>query len=230
MGTHLPLVRLPFRLATTINTNKNPHRLRRRRLTPRHHIRPSLQPHPEIYPRIRLKSALNSATNNKDPTPAASIIVDLDSALSDSETTISVNWIGGGQISNEHEHENNKWSLEELIRAAASFPARVSKTPTSTHAILTKYNSIPSFLSWAQPRQITIPQYDTADSFARELLDTYMAYKGHMRLLQDALAAPEAYHKNEAVDAVDVSIRDLVTARKMIRAEMAAIVDVIDEL
>jgi hypothetical protein len=177
-----------------------------------------------------LESALNSATNNKDLTLASSIIADLDSALSESETTISVNWIGGGQIRNEHGHENNKWSLQDLIRAAASFPVRVSKTPTRTHAILTKYNRILSLLSWAQPRQIPIPQYDTADSFARELLDTYMAYKGHMRLLQDALAALESYHKNEAVDAVDVSIRDLGTARKMIRVEMAAIVDAIDRL
>ncbi|CEL10535.1 hypothetical protein ASPCAL13653 [Aspergillus calidoustus] len=152
-----------------------------------------------------LESALNSATNNKDLTLASSIIADLDSALSESETTISVNWIGGGQIRNEHGHENNKWSLQDLIRAAASFPYPV-------------------------PPVMGAAATDTADSFARELLDTYMAYKGHMRLLQDALAALESYHKNEAVDAVDVSIRDLGTARKMIRVEMAAIVDAIDRL
>ncbi|KAL3441741.1 hypothetical protein BJX65DRAFT_322092 [Aspergillus insuetus] len=155
------------------------------------------------------KSAMNSLTNKKDfALPAFPVAdnVELESALSTAETTISVNWIGGGQIRDEHEHENNEWSLQELFRAADSFPAR------------------------AQPRQITIRQYDTAHLYARELLDMYMAYKGHIKLVQDALAAPETYRESEAVDAVDISIQGLVTARKMIRTEMLNIVNVIDQL
>jgi hypothetical protein len=103
-------------------------------------------------------------------------------------------------------------------------------TPTRTHAILTKYDDIATFLSWAQPRQITIRQYDTAHLYARELLDMYMAYKGHTNLVQDALAAPETYRESEAVDAVDISIQGLVTARKMMRTEMLKIVNAIDQL
>jgi hypothetical protein len=156
--------------------------------------------------------------------------VELESALSTAETTFSINWIGGGQIRREHEHNNNEWSLQELFRAADSFPARVSMTPTRTHAILTKYDNIATFLSWAQPRQITIRQYDTAHLYARELLDMYMAYKGHAKLVQDALAAPETYRESEAADAVDISIQGLLTARKMIRTEMLNIVNVIDQL
>ncbi|KAJ5885449.1 hypothetical protein N7495_009959 [Penicillium taxi] len=150
----------------------------------------------------------------------------VDSALSASETTISVNWMGGGQIKN----EQDEWSLQELFKAAAAFPARVSKTPKRTHAILTKYDNNLSFLAWAQPLQIKIPQYDASYAYARELLDMYMAYKAHMTLIQAALEAPEKYQRSEAVDAVDVSIRALATTRKMIRAEMSTIVEDIDKL
>ncbi|GIC86089.1 uncharacterized protein Aud_002451 [Aspergillus udagawae] len=174
-----------------------------------------------------LKSALNSATDNKDFTLSASGVAGgVDSALSASETTISVNWMGGGQVKNEHD----EWSLQELFKAAAAFPARVSKTPKRTHAILTKYDNNLSFLAWAQPRQIKIPQYDASYAYARELLDMYMTYKAHMTLIQAALAAPEKYQRSEAVDAVDVSIRGLATTRKMIRAEMSTIVEDIDKL
>ncbi|KAL3490367.1 hypothetical protein BJX62DRAFT_238178 [Aspergillus germanicus] len=178
-----------------------------------------------------LESAMNSL-NKKDftlPTSPVADNVDLETMLSTAETTISVNWIGGGQIRHEHEHDN-EWSLWELLRAADSFPARVSMKPTRTHAILTKYDGIATFLSWAQPRQIRIRQYDTVHLYARELLDMYMAYKGHTKLVEDALAAPETYRESEAVDAVDISIQGLVTARKMIRTEMLNIVNVIDQL
>lgn len=174
-----------------------------------------------------MKSAINSATDSKDFTLSASGLTSgVDSALSASETTISVNWMGGGQIKN----EQDDWTLQELFKSAASFPARVSKTPKRTHAILTKYDNNLTFLSWAQNRQIKIPQYDNAYAYSRELLDMYMAYKGHLALLQDALANPDKYQQNDAADAVEVSIRDLATTRKMIRAEMSTIVEDIDKL
>jgi hypothetical protein len=53
---------------------------------------------------------MNSLTNKKDPTLRTSPVADnveLESALSTAETTISVNWIGGGQIRHEHEHEHD---------------------------------------------------------------------------------------------------------------------------
>ncbi len=134
--------------------------------------------------------------------------------------------MGGGQIKNEHD----EWSLQELFKAAAAFPARVSKTPKRTHAILTKYDNNLSFLAWAQPRQIKTPQYDASYAYARELLDMYMTYKAHMTLIQAALATPEKYQKSKAVDAVDVSIGGLATTRKMIRAVMSTIVEDIDKL
>ncbi|KAL2850461.1 hypothetical protein BJX68DRAFT_266671 [Aspergillus pseudodeflectus] len=174
-----------------------------------------------------LKSAINSAADSKDFTLSTSGLTSgVDSALSASETTISVNWMGGGQIKS----DQDEWTLQELFRAAAAFPARVSKTPKRTHAILTKYDNNLSFLSWAQPRQIKIPQYDNAYAYARELLDMYMSYKGHMALVQDTLASPDKFRKNDAVDAIDVSISSLATTRKIIRAEMSTIVEDIDKL
>ena len=47
------------------------------------------------------------------------------SSSHDSQTSITVNWNGGGKIKDEHE----LWSIDTVTKAAAAFPFRVAKTP-----------------------------------------------------------------------------------------------------
>jgi hypothetical protein len=59
----------------------------------------------------------------------------------DTETTIAVNWSGGGSIKN----PGDDWSIATLKRTAAAFPDLVAITPQRTYAILTKYTALESF-------------------------------------------------------------------------------------
>lgn len=49
-------------------------------------------------------------------------------SLKDTETTISVNWMGGGQIKD----PKASWDVSSVYDAAASFPSYVAKTPQKT--------------------------------------------------------------------------------------------------
>ncbi len=50
------------------------------------------------------------------------------SALKETETTISVNWMGGGQIKD----PKTSWDIDSVYGAAASFPSFVAATPQKT--------------------------------------------------------------------------------------------------
>lgn len=50
------------------------------------------------------------------------------SAIKETETTISVNWMGGGQIKD----AKTSWDIDAVYDAAASFPSLVAKTPQKT--------------------------------------------------------------------------------------------------
>lgn len=49
-------------------------------------------------------------------------------AVKDTETTIAVNWMGGGQIKD----SKQLWDIESVYAAAAAFPQNVAKTPQRT--------------------------------------------------------------------------------------------------
>jgi hypothetical protein len=49
-------------------------------------------------------------------------------AFKDTETTISVNWMGGGQIKD----PKTTWDIDSVYAAAAAFPSFVAKTPQRT--------------------------------------------------------------------------------------------------
>lgn len=57
------------------------------------------------------------------------------------ETTIAVNWSGGGSIKN----PNKDWHIDTLKQAAAAFPDLVAMTPQRVYAILTKYQHLETF-------------------------------------------------------------------------------------
>ncbi|KAJ5547188.1 hypothetical protein N7494_004773 [Penicillium frequentans] len=90
---------------------------------------------------------------------------------SETETTIAVNWSGGGRIKDPTED----WSIASLKKAAAAFPDLVAITPQRTYAILTKYTALESF--HLQNREFSPLDYENAGVYTGSLLDNYMDYK-----------------------------------------------------
>ncbi|KAJ5946379.1 hypothetical protein N7454_003218 [Penicillium verhagenii] len=87
------------------------------------------------------------------------------------ETTIAVNWSGGGRIKDPTED----WSIASLKKAAAAFPDLVAITPQRTYAILTKYTALESF--HLQTKDFSPLDYENAGVYTGSLLDHYMDYK-----------------------------------------------------
>ena len=104
---------------------------------------------------------------------------ELNAALNQTETTITVNWSGGGQVKEEAE----EWSLESLFRAAAGFPAHVARCPERTWAILTKYDNKRSPLEWADKYNIKVPSFTNCQQYTSDLLDAFMEYKNNLSLV-----------------------------------------------
>ncbi|EMD85057.1 hypothetical protein COCC4DRAFT_31650 [Bipolaris maydis ATCC 48331] len=94
------------------------------------------------------------------------------------ETTINVNWSGGGQIKD----PNVLWDINSLTLAAANFPDLVALTPQRTYAILTKYTSLKTFhesMGFFSPLD-----YENAGIYTGALLDAYMDYKSIWKHIQ----------------------------------------------
>lgn len=49
-------------------------------------------------------------------------------SLKETETTVTVNWMGGGQI----KEPKKTWDIDAVYDAAASFPSFVAQTPQKT--------------------------------------------------------------------------------------------------
>lgn len=88
------------------------------------------------------------------------------------ETTIQVSWCGGGHIKS----PNEQWDVDSLMRAASRFPDLVAKSPQRTYAILSKYDSLRSFLA-LKPPNATPLEYENAKLYTNSLMDSYMTYK-----------------------------------------------------
>jgi hypothetical protein len=84
------------------------------------------------------------------------------------ETTINVNWSGGGSLKDESE----AWTIESIIKVAAKFPDLVAKTPQRTYAILTKYTALRSYLM--QTDTPSPLDYENAGTYTNYLMDMYM--------------------------------------------------------
>ena len=158
-------------------------------------------------------------TLNDDSTSTAT-----DAALKKTETTIIVNWSGGGQIKQDAE----EWSLDSLFRVAASFPANVARCPQRTYAILTKYNNNRDFVGWASQQSITVPQFQSVQSYTSDLLDMFMEYKHNLSKIQSMLPRLADYEKSDGEKAIAVSIGDLITERKAMKKAMNEIVQEVD--
>ncbi|KAF2116088.1 hypothetical protein BDV96DRAFT_598853 [Lophiotrema nucula] len=65
-------------------------------------------------------------------------------ALKNTEISISVNWVGGGQI----KKPNVPWTIKSVVAVANAFPSMVARSSARTQAILTRYTSLRSFQAW----------------------------------------------------------------------------------
>jgi hypothetical protein len=98
------------------------------------------------------------------------------------ETTIQVSWSGGGHI----KPMEQQWDIQSLMAAAARFPDLVADCPQRTYAILTKYDSLRSFVS-AKPASYTTLQYENAQIYTSTLLDSFVSYKSLYKRLGEQI-------------------------------------------
>jgi len=98
----------------------------------------------------------------------------------ETETTIAVNWSGGGSIKN----PQDDWDIDTLKKAAAAFPECVAITPQRTYAILTKYSALESF--HRQATDFKPLDYENAGIYTGSLLDAYMDYKSLWKQISNA--------------------------------------------
>lgn len=96
------------------------------------------------------------------------------------ETTIQVSWCGGGHI----KPMEQPWNIQSVMQAAARFPSLVANCPQRTHAILTKYDSLRSFVS-RKPAAYSPLQYENAQIYTNVLMDAFMSYKSLYKKLGD---------------------------------------------
>ena len=88
------------------------------------------------------------------------------------ETTIQVSWCGGGHI----KPMEQQWDIQSLMQAAARFPDLAADCPQRTYAILTKYETLRSYVA-LKPEGCTPLQYENAQLYTNALLDSFMTYK-----------------------------------------------------
>jgi hypothetical protein len=69
-------------------------------------------------------------------------------ALKNTEISISVNWIGGGEI----KKPKVPWTIKSVVAVANAFPSMVARSSARTQAILTRYTSLRSFQKWKWAR------------------------------------------------------------------------------
>lgn len=166
------------------------------------------------------------------------------------ETTIQVTWSGGGHI----KPREQQWDIQSLMQAAARFPDLVAECPQRTYAIITKYDTLRSFVK-LQPAAYTKLQYENAQLYTNAMMDSYMSYKSLYTKLGSYIFDAQSKTKviklwpEEQSDAMvstkDVkevatgkepipdnrfaaSIGGLEDAKKAIRRQMAIIVNEVD--
>ena len=65
-------------------------------------------------------------------------------ALRNTEISISVNWVGGGEI----KKPEVPWTIKSVVAVANAFPSMVARSSARTQAILTRYTSLRSWQAW----------------------------------------------------------------------------------
>ncbi|UKZ80130.1 hypothetical protein TrVFT333_007895 [Trichoderma virens FT-333] len=162
---------------------------------------------------------------NWSPAPRSSSS-SMDKVMESAEVTVNVNWSGGGDIN----PTGTEWTLSSLVQAASVFPQSVAKCPQRTWAILSRYDTIPNFIEYAQKHAIAIRRYDGVQTFTCDLLDMHMEYKTNVQMLTHAMGHLDQYYPAQEKNAIAINVASLVTERHKLKIEMAKLVKVIEEL
>jgi hypothetical protein len=113
-------------------------------------------------------------------------------AFSQAETSIRIQWRGGGEIKT-HDFQ---WGMDSLVQIANAFPSFVAVTPAKIRAVLTPYSALKSF----QDRQHDLSDgplalsYDHCDLYIRTLYDDLVSFGEMCEDINDMIANP-AYYK-----------------------------------
>ena len=115
-----------------------------------------------------------------DVTAEANVGIARSNIETNTETTIQVSWCGGGHI----KPMEQQWDIKSLMQAAARFADLVADCPQRTYAILTKYDTLRSFVA-RKPASYTPLQYENAQIYTNALMDSFMTYKALYKQLGD---------------------------------------------
>ncbi|KAK5942982.1 hypothetical protein PMZ80_003987 [Knufia obscura] len=182
-----------------------------------------------------------------DITAEANVGIARSNLETNTETTIQVSWCGGGHI----KPMEQPWTIESIMQAASRFPDLVAECPQRTYAILTKYDSLRSFVA-LKPKAYTKLQYENAQIYTNALMDAFMTYKSLYKKLGEQMVSiqnkmleivqwdqdsaqslshstdagpPDSAHDTRRFDA---SLKGLSDARTAVRRQMMYIVNEVD--
>lgn len=152
----------------------------------------------------------------------------------DTETTISVNWAGGGDL----KPADEKWDLATVVDVATRFPHLVQTCAQRTSAVLTRYTSLRSF-NEANARnppedRFRILDYDLCSLYTQDLLSAFLAYKNIWAELSDIMKNPDHYRERDpgtdVPNPIQLTPQSLNEARLLARKALTQITDVTKEL
>ena len=152
----------------------------------------------------------------------------------DTETTISVNWAGGGDL----KPADEKWDLATVVDVATRFPHLVQTCAQRTSAVLTRYTSLRSFneLNARNPPEdkFRILDYDLCSLYTQDLLSAFLAYKNIWAELSDMMKNPDHYREREpgtdVPNPIQLTPQSLNEARLLARKGLTQITDTTKEL
>ncbi|KAK7424025.1 hypothetical protein QQX98_000635 [Neonectria punicea] len=115
---------------------------------------------------IKAEAKVALTTGPVDITAEANVGIARTNLEMNTETTIQVSWCGGGVI----KPMDQPWNIQSIMEAAARFPELVSHCPQRTYAILTKYDTLRSFVA-LRPASFSPLQYENAQMYTNVLMD-----------------------------------------------------------
>ncbi|KAF4446873.1 Mannose-binding lectin [Fusarium austroafricanum] len=129
---------------------------------------------------IKAEAKVALTTGPVDITAEANVGIARTNLEMNTETTIQVSWCGGGVI----KPMDQPWNIQSIMEAAARFPELVSHCPQRTYAVLTKYDTLRSFVS-QRPASFSPLQYENAQMYTNVLMDAFMTYKSIYKKIGD---------------------------------------------
>ncbi|KAL9621197.1 MAG: hypothetical protein Q9160_004329 [Pyrenula sp. 1 TL-2023] len=148
-------------------------------------------------------------------------------SFKDTETTISVNWSGGGDI----KKPDANWDLAQVVMTANEFPNQVAKYSQRISAILMEYRSLRSFQIYnaklATPFRIL--DYGLCDLYTADLFSAYMGFKALWKSISTMIKDPKSYKplppSKEVPDPIQTDPTSLNLARMECRKGMTLILE-----